>query len=199
LQTRLKTGAALRWGLLAELLLLLLFVLLLGLGWQVSILKDEAKSERERANEIEGTLNSLDPLISELKTKGGLDLTSAKDLVTKLGKIESLQKEVTSLQQSKSELVAENAALKSISTDSIKIQEFHKAINAAAEINPTDPPAALTLAVEVLGRLGPNTTPEQIKSLSQMTSDTARKIETLEGERDKYTDDRSTIFEAGTG
>jgi hypothetical protein len=187
---------------LAELLLLLLFLLfllLLALGSQVSLLKDEAESEREKAKRIELTLDSLAPLISELDRKGGLGVTSARDLVTKLGRVESLQEEVTSLQRSKSELVAENAALKSISADSKKIQEFRDAIRAATEINPADPPATLVRAVEVLRWLGPDTTPEQIKSLSEMTADAARKIETVEGERDKYRRQVDNLVRSGNG
>ena len=123
----------------------------------------------------------------------GWQVTALKD------EAESLQEKVASIQQSKSELVAENKALKSISTDSTKIQEFQEAIGAAAEINPADPPATLKRAVEVLKRLGSNTTPEQIKSLSEMTADYARKVETLEGDRDKYRRQVDNLVRSGNG
>lgn len=139
---------------LAEVLSLLLFLLLLALGAQITALKDEAETEKERAKEIE---------------------------------------------ISKAELAAENAALKSISADSMKIQEFRDAINAATEIDPADPPATLRRAVEVLKQLGSNTTPEQIKSLSEMTADAAHKIETLERERDKYRRQIDNLVRSGNG
>ena len=77
---------------LAELLLLLLFILLLALGWRQSTLQKEVDTERNRAERAEATLDSLSPLISELKKKAGIDDTTAKELVAKLGQIESPQK-----------------------------------------------------------------------------------------------------------
>jgi len=184
---------------LAELLLLLLFLLLLALGWQVSVLQDEAKSEREKAKGIEVNLNSLAPFVSELNKKGSLDITTARELVTKLSKVEALQAEVTDLQQSKSELMAENTTLRATAADNKKIQEFHEAIRAAAEINPNDPPATLLRAMEVLKRLGSDTTPEQVTSLSEMTVDVTRKIEAVEGERDKYRRQVDNLMRNGNG
>jgi hypothetical protein len=53
--------------------------------------------------------------------------------------------------------------------------------------------------MEVLKRLGSDTTPDQVKSLSEMTADVTRKIEEVEGERDKYRRQVDNLVRNGNG
>lgn len=192
---------------LAELLLLLLFLLVLALGWQISTLQKEAAVERDRAATLnvklrgfEATFDLLTPLVEELRKKGGLDTATAENLVTKLGRIEALESENADLRYSKSLLMAEHIALKATS-DSKKFREFDEAIVAAAQVDPNDPPAALLRAMDVLKKIGSDTRPEQVRPLSEMVTsgDLQDKIAGLEGEREKYRRQINNLMRSGNG
>jgi hypothetical protein len=159
----------------------------------------EADSERSKVEELHASIESLAPLVAELKEKGGLDVGSVKRLVAELGRVESLQRELIDLRRLKSELMNENAALKAVSADADNIRAFHDAITASIEIDPRDPPATLARAIEVLRQLGPDITPEKAKSLSEMAASITGKIQTLEGERDKYRRQVDNLMRSGNG
>jgi hypothetical protein len=93
----------------------------------------------------------------------------------------------------------ENAALKAVSADSENIRAFHDAITASIEIDPRDPPATLARAIEILRQLGPDITVEKVKLLSEMAANVTGKIETLEGERDKYRRQVENLMRGGNG
>jgi hypothetical protein len=214
LSQRVADEAANRRGLvlgltLAELLLLLLFLLLLAMTWKMSLFQKEADAERNKAAslalKLEGfqvTLGSLAPVLAELNKSGGLSVPSVQDLVATLNSARELKTEVTDLRRSKSELMAEYMALKATVVDSAKLGKFNEAIIAAAEVDPNDPPAALVRAIEVLKKIGSDTKPEDVKSLSEMSAanaDLRNVMTSLEGDRDKYKRQVSNLVRGGNG
>ena len=162
---------------LAEVLLLLLFVLLLALSWRIVTLQREAFQERQaaqalsvRLDSLQGTLSALDPLLAELRAKGGLDLATVKELTLKLGRVSALETEIESLKRDNSKLNSLLGSLRLIGSDLDKLRRIEKELAAAAKINPNDPPEALARAMEILQRLGPETKAEQVPSFSELTA-----------------------------
>src|SRR3954470_7478661 len=85
---------------LAEVLLLLLFVLLHAFSWKMLELQRVALEERKNAEELtaritrfEATFESLAPLLAELKKRGGLKQTTVDQLVHRLSRVEELESE----------------------------------------------------------------------------------------------------------
>ena len=163
---------------LAEVLLLLLFLLLLALSWQMLALQRQASAERDAARKLadkltglEATLGSLTPLLKELQSKGGLDVATVQELTAKLARADMLEAENARLEQTNSELSTLLGNIKLIGPGLAKMKAINDALAAAATINPNDPPEALTRAVEIVKRLGPNAQPDQVKPLTEMMAE----------------------------
>jgi hypothetical protein len=117
---------------LAEVMILLLFLILLGFG--ARLLKDEK------------TLKGLSPLLSELRpNEGAVDVHKLGD---ELARMKELQKAASDLQ-------AENARMRTeLSTASHKLETFERLAAAARAVDPEDPPALLKLALDVFELMG---------------------------------------------
>src|SRR6266849_1041930 len=101
-----------------------------------------------------------------------------------LAQISSLERENAELTRLNSDLVARDLIGKSLAGDVEKVRQLAHVLNLASEIDPTDPPALLRRALAVMEKLGPNTRPEQVKSLSEMMAD-SDKLAFLQSDRDR--------------
>jgi len=162
---------------LAEVLLLLLFLLMLALGWRMALFEKQASDEHDKAQAVaaelirlKATLGSLSPLLEELKAKAGLDLKTVQELADRIARADALADENTKLKQENSALTATLNNTKLIGLDPMKLNAIKDALAAAAKINPSDPPEVLTRAVEVLRRLGTETKPDQVAGLSELVA-----------------------------
>jgi len=156
---------------LAEVLLLLLFALLLALSWRMMTLQREVAAEHQKAqalaaqiSRLEPMLGSLAPLLAELQAKGGLDLATVQQLAAKLIRVDLLEEENATLKRINFDLSAKLGTMRLIGSDLAKLKAIDDALAAAAKINANDPP-------EVLKRLGTETRPDQVTSLSELIRD----------------------------
>jgi outer membrane protein OmpA-like peptidoglycan-associated protein len=119
---------------MAEVLLLLLFLLLLALAARlVSQAKEIAKAE--------DTIRTLTPLIETIKSGNQITPEIVQTLAHDLASVPQLRHE--------------NDALKAALADAVKRTDAFKALEARArEINPNDPPAALTRGLDLLANQG---------------------------------------------
>jgi hypothetical protein len=161
---------------LAEVLLLLLFVLILALSWRARQLQDDLVKEGARAaglsdqvRQLEATLKPLDALLTKLKEKNeGLDTASVDELAIKLAEIDTLEKANTTLKKENFDLKSTLGSVRLIGSDLAKLKALNDAIAAAAKINPQDPPQALIRAMEVLKAVGPDILPGQLSNLREL-------------------------------
>jgi endonuclease YncB( thermonuclease family) len=145
---------------LAEVLLLLLFLLMLALAVRL----ESAYKERDQF------AAALEPAVRPLETGSiSTDRASAiKALSERLARLSTLEKRVAELEDANSKLTATMTALK---TDPQKMQNAAGAIEWATKINPTDPPAVLKRALEILEVLGTSTQPQDVATLSKMRAE----------------------------
>lgn len=166
---------------LAEVLLLLLFLLLLTLAAQL-------QQWQARAAEASAGLEQIKPLQEALLAAGAIDITSVQHLVSRFQHLQQVEGELAALRDQNGSLAQQSELLKSAGIDTAeRLRSLTEALQRASQINPNDPPAFLKRALEVMDRLGPNTTPDQVKPLSQMVaqSDTGQKLAAAEAEREK--------------
>lgn len=175
---------------LAESLLLLLFLLMLAMASQI-------KHWRGAAVEAQLGLKQLQPLQDALLVGGAVDITSVQKLVLRFHQLTDLEKQAAALKQQNEALLQQSELLRSLGLESRdKQRDLTIAVQKAAQINPSDPPALLKRAIEVLDRIGPNTQPDQVKPLSQMMgeSDISQKFATLEADREKIRRERDNLM-----
>ena len=153
---------------LAEVLLLLMFLLLLALGSRMVQLERDAKLAGEQLNAV---LSSLRPLQDELTKRGALTGQSLQELVARLKRLDQLETRVSELQQENVALSAQVSVIKQLGGDADKkLRNVMQLIQKAAEINPNDPAVYLKRALEVMDRLGASTQPDEAGTLSEMSS-----------------------------
>jgi hypothetical protein len=157
---------------LAEVLLLILFLLMLALGSRMEYWRTEAEQRQQRYNELVATHDSLRTIQAELVKNGAVDIKSVQELVTRLSRVQELERSLSELKQEYSRLSSQVVTLKSLGADVGKtLQAVSAALERAKQIDPNDPPALLKRALDILDRLGPATQPDQVKPLSQMMAD----------------------------
>jgi hypothetical protein len=166
---------------LAEVLLLLLFVLLLALSGRIVNLQRDVATERQRAEGLsvqlvqrESALASLTPLLEELQSKGGLDVPSVKELADKVGRADTIAEENARLIRANTELSNTLGTMRRIGSDPANLKAIEDTLATAAKINPNDPPEALKRAMEIFKRLGAETQPDQVKPLSEVIADSQK-------------------------
>lgn len=182
---------------LAEVLLLLLFVLLLVLGRKVEFWKTIAD---DKSAELTVALDTFKPIQDAMAGSDGSK--SISELVQRLARVQQLEKTVAQLKEENSALNSQMTVVKSLGSDTQKrLREIGSAFDRAAKVNPNDPPAALKRALDVLDKLGPNTSPDQVKSLSEMTADANLKdsYASLEADREKIRQQRDNLMRGGNG
>jgi hypothetical protein len=173
---------------LAEVLLLILFLLMLALGSRLEYWRTEAEQRQQSYNELVATHDSLRTIQAELVKNGAVDIKSVQELVTRLSRVQELERSLTESKQEYSSLSSQVVVLKSLGADVAKtLQAVSAALERAKQIDPNDPPALLKRALDILDRLGPATQPDQVKPLSQMMADSQVKqqLAMTETERDK--------------
>lgn len=172
---------------LAEVLLLLLFVLILALGGRLLALQRMLVGEQEKSQalaiqvkRLDSTLEPLSSLLAALKAKRGLDTSSIEELAIKLSRMDAVEADNDKLKASNSQLTNIVGSMRLIGSDLAKIKAINDAIATAAKINPNDPPEVLTRALEILKRLGTDVKPTQVNSLTELNND-SEKIKALRG------------------
>ena len=182
---------------LAEVLLLLLFVLLLVLGRKVEFWQTIAD---DKSAEVAAATETLRPIQDAMAGSDGSK--SISELVQRLARVQQLETTVAQLKEENSALSSQMTVVKSLGPDTQKkLREIAPAFDRAAKVDPNDPPAALKRALDVLDKLGPNTSPDQVKSLSEMTADANLKdsFVSLEAERDTARQQRDNLMRRGNG
>lgn len=180
---------------LAEILLLLLFLLLLALGAEI-------KEWQDKAHQAETGLEQLRPLQEALVANGATDIAGVRELVERFQRVQQAEAEAARLKEQNDKLAEETKLIKSLGLDKPEATAtLSSAVKRASQIDPNDPPAVLKRAVEVLNQLGSDVRPEQVRPLSQMTSSTelAQKLAATEAERDKYRLDTLNLMRSGNG
>jgi hypothetical protein len=171
---------------LAEVLLLILFLLMLALGSRMEYWRIEAEHRQQNYNELVATHDSLKAIQAELVKNGAVDVNSVQGLVTRLSRVEESERSLSKLQQDYSVLSSQVVVLKSLGVDTGKaLQTVSAALERAKQIDPNDPPALLKRALDIIERLGASTQLEQVKPLSQMIADSQMKQQLATSETDR--------------
>jgi hypothetical protein len=185
---------------LAEVLLLLLFLVLLALSSRVvNLQRDystavEQIAHVERINaELSSTLRGLQAIESDHArlAKANAALAAA----TKINPddpAEVLMRAVEILRRMGSDTRPDQVtALSDMLREKERLKAADQAISAAIQINPNDPVEVLTRAVEILARLGPNTKPDEVMPVGTVHS--------LKSQLDNVTSERNNLMRTGNG
>jgi hypothetical protein len=187
---------------LAEVLLLLLFLLLLAMASQLQRSRSVADKAQQRYDDLSRNLDELKTLQQAIMTGGATEITGVQQLVARFKVLDTVERESAKLKEENAALIQRVALVKSLGNDpEEKLRTIAGAMQRAAEIDPSDPPALLKRAVEVLSRLGPATQPDQVRPLSQMTSDAEliHKVTNLEAAGEKIRRERDNLMISGKG
>lgn len=155
---------------LAEVLLLLLFLLLLTLAAKLNEITADKETVLKELDESRIALEKLRPL--ETGSIG------AKELAKRLTSFEELEARNAELERANLKF---SDLMKSLKADPAKLASASAAIQDAAKIDPTDPPAVLIRALDVLQKLGPDISPEQLTSLIKAKAEGQAKSATSKG------------------
>jgi hypothetical protein len=174
---------------LAEILMLLLFLLLLAFGAKLHNLTREK-------NELHVAMAELAPLIAEIRLRGGLDGETIQALVKGLARVQQLEKDVSALTEKNAKLQAE------LGDKTAQLKSLEPILQAAARIKPDDPPALLKRAIAIVEAVGTEMDPDQLKSLSELASkgEAAQDlVAALQEERDRFRRERDNLMRRGNG
>jgi hypothetical protein len=186
---------------LAEVLLLLMFLLLLALGGKVEKYRLDAESSQESLRQASSAIETLRPL-QEALSKADSSINSVSELIQRLARVKGLEARVAQLSEENSALSAQASAIKSLGKDAEKkLQKMADVLNRAAQFDPNDPAAVVTKSLDILARLGASTLPEQVKPLSEMIADGEQKQRTqlVEADRDKIKLQLDSMIRSGNG
>lgn len=186
---------------LAEVLLLLMFLLLLALGSKVERYRLDAESSREDLKQANAAIETLKPL-QEALSKGDSSINSVSELIQRLARVKSLEARVTQLGEENSALSAQANAMKALGKDAEKkLQRMADVLNRAAQFDPNDPTAVMARSLDILARLGASTLPDQVKPLSEMIADSEQKqkAQMVEADRDKIRLQLDSMIRSGNG
>jgi flagellar motor protein MotB len=136
---------------LAEVLLLLLFLILLALGARLIKEQRELKSATLKLDAATSFLDKLDK-------SGALKDTDAQKLVEELAKVKPLE-------ESTKRLTEENARMKS---ELVKSAALQKLLSDANSIDPNESPAILKLAKDTLKAAGRSVDEQKLQMLSEL-------------------------------
>ena len=175
---------------LAEILLLLLFLLILVMASQI-------RTWRERYESLGQTLEELKPMQVALESGGVSDVRNVQELIAKFQAMQASEKEMARLKSENVELAKQSEltnSLRLMSKD--RVPQIAEVLKRASEIDPNDPPAFLKRSLDVMDRLGRATTPEQVKPLTEMatTKELEEKLASLEADREKIRLQRDNLM-----
>jgi hypothetical protein len=175
---------------LAEILLLMLFLLLLVLGSQI-------RTWRDRYEQLDQTLEEIKPLQQALMDGGVVNINGVHELVARLQALQKAEQELSRLKAENADLSKRSELLKSLGLGSDdKLRNVASVVKRASEIDPNDPPALLKRALDVIDRLGASTQPSQVKPLSEMVAgpELDKKFATLEADLDQTRRERNNLM-----
>lgn len=162
---------------LAEVMILLLFLILLGFG--ARLLNDEK------------ALKELNPVLMELQDSGIIDVHK---LAAELARVKELEKAIVDLQN-------ENARIRTeLSAEGQKSKAFEKLAAAARLVDPDDPPALLKLSLEMFEMVGLKVDQAHWTFLSDLMSQIDKAIKSMDAaERDEFRQAVVTFITSGAG
>jgi len=182
---------------LAEVLLLLLFVVLLALGWRMMTLQRDQQTARailERENtrlhrtndDLTSALRGFHAIGANLEQLKAADAAVAAALeIDPKNPAEVLARAVATLKR------LGTGPLSDMLTKSEKLEALEGAIVLARRINPDDPAEALARAAEILSRLGPDTKLEDVVPIEQIRS--------LSSQLERAVSERDNLMHTGNG
>jgi flagellar motor protein MotB len=165
---------------LAEVLLLLLFLVLIALG--------------ARLINAERAVKDLGPLVEEIRKHPELAIIDARKLIFELARAKSLEKTVTELRD-------ENARLQRELTDkSKKIDAVEKVAAAASALNPNDPPALLKFVPDAFQIVGVKVDRTRWKEFSELVENVYQKAKSMTAiERQRFRQSLDTFLASSEG
>jgi hypothetical protein len=175
---------------LAEILLLLLFLLLLVLSSQI-------ETWRDRYELLSQSMDELKPLQEALTAGGATDVNSVQELIARFRVLQNSDKEIAKLKVENANLAKESELVRSLgAVSNEKLLDAASAIKRASEIDPSDPPAVLKRALDIIDRLGPSTRPDEVKPLSEMVAgpELEKKLAGLEADLEKTRQQRDNLM-----
>jgi hypothetical protein len=187
---------------LAEILLLLLFLILLALSSKIRQLRNEAEQEKLKLSNLNSSLAQLQPLQAALLSAGASDISSVESLALRFQLLTQVEQDNVRLKQDNASLAQVSELSKSLGMESPeKLRSAALVMSRASKIDPSDPPALLKRAIDVLEKLGKETKPEDVRSLSEMKSsvDANANISSLQAQRDKLQADVNNLMHIGNG
>lgn len=186
---------------LAEILLLLLFLLLLALASQLQHWQSLAKAAETRFEVLSRSLDQLKPLQEALMSGGASGITSVEQLIQRFQMLTELERQLSAQKQENAKLLEQSSLVRSLDLSEDKLRALAATMRRAAEVDPSDPPATLNRAVEILARLGKSTEPEQVRPLSEMLSqsDLSSKVSSLEASNEKLRREKDNLMIGGKG
>ncbi|MCK1388723.1 hypothetical protein [Bradyrhizobium sp. 21] len=186
---------------LAEILLLLLFLLLLALASQLQHWQSLAKAAETRFEVLSRSLDQLKPLQEALMSGGANGIASVEQLIQRFQTLTELERQLAVQKEENTKLLEQSSLVRSLDLSEDKLRALVATMRRAAEIDPSDPPATLHRAVEVLARLGKSTEPEQVRPLSEMLppNELSSKVLTLEVSNEKLRREKDNLMISGKG
>jgi cell division protein FtsB len=153
---------------LAEILILLLFLLMLALGARLSAMSAQIKEAARENESLRAASDSLKPLVEALNRSGSIPVDDIRSLVDRLGRLAQLEKAVDDLRRKNQHMETSLAILRDLGPDAPqKLRSLDRVFAAAARIDPSDPPAVLTRALATFERLG-QLDAEQTSALAEL-------------------------------
>jgi hypothetical protein len=152
------------------------------------VLSSQIKTWRDRYELLDQTVGELKPLQEALMAGGAKGVNNVQELVARFQALQNSEKELSRLKTENADLAKESELVKSLGgVSDEKLRDVTSAIKRASEIDPSDPPAVLKRALDVIDRLGPATRPDQVKPLSEMMAgpELEQKLAGLEADREK--------------
>jgi hypothetical protein len=185
---------------LAEVLLLLLFVVLLALSWRVIGLQRDYQTVLEDVAHVRGINADLSSTLQGLQAIGSdrARLEAANVAIAAAAEInpadpaEVLTQAVEILKRLGSDARPDQVRpLSEMLASREKLKALDRAISLAIRINPNDPAEVLTRAVEVLTRLGTDTNLHEVMPIEKILS--------LRSQLDQVTSERNNLMRTGNG
>jgi hypothetical protein len=151
---------------LAEILILLLFMLLLALGVRIKTLNGRLHEVQATNVSLEATIGEFAPLLAEFKFRGAIESNTIQEIVLRLKKVRELEQSVRDLQARNAELGQKMVLFNALGTNALeKIKGFEDALAGVARIDPSDPPGMLKQAVGVIQHAG-NSDSDMVENVS---------------------------------
>jgi hypothetical protein len=189
---------------LAEVLLLLVFLVMLAFGWRMTTLERDQQIARailerentrlQRANaDLTSALRGVRAIGASVEALKAADAAIAAAVeINPNNPAEVLERAVATLKRLGPDTRPDQVKpLSEMLTESEKLKTLDRAITLAMQLNPDDPAEALTRAAEVLTRLGADTKPAEVMPIEQILA--------LSSQLDRAVSERDNLMHTGNG